>query len=378
MEWTGYIDRNKGFHRVSRDTLAEQTRELNELLKVHGLKITRTTESPTINQFRAALRPDSNINRLLKMRDNFSIALNGNNVRVFRDGAELVIETAGAMNTVYMGDLYNDKFRAASGLTIMLGKDAQGNNLYTDLHKATHLLVAGMTGSGKSIFLHTVICSLLMKHPDIEIYGFDPKQVEFINYKPLANFHYISETSEAVNVLANLCREMDRRYDILAKTGHRDIDSYARGGGNMKPIVVIIEEFADLMLTSGKAVEESVVRLAQKARACGIHLVIATQRPTANVITGLIKTNIPTRICLKVKSGLDSRIILDQKGGEELTGHGDMLYQSKDAFTPIRIQGCYISEDDTARIVRVINESRKPYEPSYATKTYFRHLFLHR
>jgi S-DNA-T family DNA segregation ATPase FtsK/SpoIIIE len=195
-----------------------------------------------------------------------------------------------------------------------------------------------------------------MKNPTIELYTVDTKQTEFNTYGYLPNVHTVTDANEAVQMFRNLCNKMESRYTTLTNNGCRDIDAYNQKIGGMNRIVVVVDELADLMLLSGKVVEEYIVRLAQKARACGIHLIIATQRPTANVVTGLIKANIPTRVCLKVTSGLDSRIILDRKGGEVLTGHGDMLFLSNGAFEPVRISGCYVSEREIRNIVALIKK----------------------
>lgn len=381
-DYSKYLKKHNYFFTMDYEAKTSDIAAIDNLLAKYGIAVTRYMESPTIVQYRVQLTPNCNITAIMKLQPNLCIALDCDNVRVFREKSELVIEKKGADNILLLGDLYNEQFRNAKGMKIILGKDSTGQNLYTDLRKAPHLLVAGTTGSGKSIFLHSVILSLLMKNPSLEIYGIDTKATEFANYRRNPAFHFISDAGTAIRTLSKLCVEMDSRYRTLSQHGCRDMESANAKGIDMKPIVVVIDEFADLMLLSGKEVEQYVVRLAQKARACGIHLVIATQRPTADVITGLIKANMPTRVCLKVNSGLDSRIILDRKGGESLSGHGDMLYLGNGMFEPIRIQGCYMEESEIISIASVsgMNNPKKPKpqkdDPiSPVTKSYFHHLF---
>jgi S-DNA-T family DNA segregation ATPase FtsK/SpoIIIE len=249
-----------------------------------------------------------------------------------------------------------------------MGTDIEGNHIYTDLAKQPHMLVAGTTGSGKSMFLHQAIISLLMKNADIEIYAIDAKQVEFNAYKAIKNFHYITDEVEAVQTLKRLVDIMEGRYKTFSEKGYRDITQAQQSGLNIKPIVCVIDEFADLIMRPeySKLIESYIVRLAQKSRAAGIHLIIATQRPTADVITGLIKANIPSRVCLHVNSAMESRIVMDAKGGELLIGNGDMLYKSNGSFEPIRLQSCYISADEMRMIGNEIAMYSKQTEPSKA------------
>ena len=378
------LKRNNIYQTVPQEQKAREAAAINNLIIKHGLTVTRIVESPRMIQYRVQLAPETNVKKLIKMQDNFSIALADNTVNVFRDKSELVIEKRGADNTIYMGDMITDYFRSANGMTIALGKDSQGVNTYTNLAKAPHMLIAGATGSGKSVLLNSIITSLIVKSNDTEIYCVDTKRTDLTGYAGIPNVHVITEAHEAIKVLARMCDVMENRYKSLEKYGCRNIDEVRAKGYKAYNIVIVIDEFADLMLLSGKTVENYVVRLAQKARAAGIHLVIATQRPTRDVITGLIKANIPTRVCLKVTSGLESRIILDRNGGENLTGNGDMLFLANGSFEPIRLQGAFISTQEISAIrntLAVNKTSQRATEPprtarySPMTNSFFKKLF---
>ena len=351
MNIQGHIRPRIRFNTISH---GEDINRLNLLLSKYGLQVDNTIDAPTVTTYISNLDIDTNINRVLKLEKNFGIAVKDNNVRVYLDGDKLCIEKKGANNEVIIDDLFrglNEK-----KFNLMVGIDNRGQKILCNLAKAPHILVAGTTGSGKSVFLHSCILSLLTAHPtDIDIIGIDPKGNEFLPYSGLKNFTFIKNTVGAIRTLKELCDEMDTRYDTLARANCRDIDEYNKLY-NMRRKVCIVDELADLMLTAGTTkgnnqVETYIVRLAQKARACGIHLIIATQRPSADVVTGLIKTNIPTRICFAVKSQIDSRIILDEKGGEKLNGHGDMLYQANGARESIRVEGIYLEDSEITNIV---------------------------
>ena len=256
-----------------------------------------------------------------------------------------------------------------SRLYVALGKDVAGVNRYADLTKMPHLLIAGATNSGKSIGLATLITSLLMRNTpkDVRLVMIDPKRVELTLFDQIPHLMcpVIKDVKEAPGVLRAVWREMDRRYDLLSESGMRNIDGWnakASYQDRMSYIVVIIDELADLMIQAKAEVETSIVRLAQLARAVGIHLVIATQRPSVDVITGTIKANIPSRIAFSVASQIDSRTILDSKGAAALIGKGDMLYAPIDANKPIRVQGCYVSEKE---IEEICNFWRNQETPNY-------------
>ena len=347
----------------------EEAAKINNLLAAHGIKLESYTQSPAIIQYNATIPVTANINKLMKLEPNMKVALNCDSVQINIKGNQLHIQKPCNRNNLYLSFMYTAQFISAKGLTLIMGQDIEGNRIYTDLAKQPHMLVAGTTGSGKSMFLHQAIISLLMKDADIEIYAIDAKQVEFNAYKGIRNFHYITDEAEAVQTLKRLVDIMEGRYKTFSEKGYRDITQAQQSGLNIKPIVCVIDEFADLIMRPeySKLIESYVVRLAQKSRAAGIHLIIATQRPTADVITGLIKANIPSRVCLHVNSAMESRIVMDAKGGENLIGHGDMLYKSNGSFEPIRLQSCYISPDEMRMIgIEIAKYCKKP-EPVKTT-----------
>jgi S-DNA-T family DNA segregation ATPase FtsK/SpoIIIE len=248
----------------------------------------------------------------------------------------------------------------SSKIGFAVGQDIGGQIIVADLAKMPHLLVAGTTGSGKSVFLNSLILSILYraKPEEVQMIMVDPKKVELVDYNgiPHLRIPVVTEPNLAAEALNGAVKEMTGRYKKFADLNVRDIKSYnAKIRENpeeysdrevLPQIVIIVDEFADLMMTASKDVEQAVVRLAQLARAAGIHLVIATQRPTANVITGLIKSNIQSRVALTVASGLDSRTILDMNGAEKLLGHGDMLFYPTGYAKPIRVQGCWVTDQE--------------------------------
>lgn len=323
--------------------------QINRLLSKYGLSVNEVVSAPTVMTYKANLNVDTKINSILRMENNFAIATNDVYTRVYQDGNQLCIETTGANNTVLISDLYNEDFAKAdkSKLLMMIGIDTNCEKVYYDLTKAPHMMISGTTGSGKSILVLQIIFSLLMNHlDDIEIIGIDAKGTEFKCFEIVKNFTFIDDTNTAIQTLHDLCVEMDERYATMQDAGVRDIDSYNERGGVMCHKVCIIDEFADLMLVSGSQVEDYVVRLAQKARACGIHLVIATQSPRKDILTGLIQANIPTRISLAVNDNIESRIAIGRKGAEKLMGKGDMLFLANGQRNPIRVQGAYVNEYD--------------------------------
>ena len=254
-----------------------------------------------------------------------------------------------------------------SRLVIALGQDVSGVNKYADLTRMPHLLIGGATNSGKSIGLASIIMSLLVRNTpkDLRFVMIDPKRVELSLFDNIPHLMcpVIKDVKEAPGVLRAVWREMDRRYDLFSEEGVRNIDGWnerASFQDRMPYIVVVIDELADLMMQAAAEVETSICRLAQLARATGIHLVIATQRPSVDVITGTIKANIASRIAFTVSSQIDSRTILDQKGAESLIGRGDMLFLPIDASKPLRVQGCYISEKEIDAVCAFWRAQEKP------------------
>ncbi len=258
------------------------------------------------------------------------------------------------------------KLKTRSKLALALGKGAGGEAVATDLSKMPHLLIAGATGSGKTVCLNSVICCLLLHNTpyDVKFIMIDPKRVELTPFNSIPHLAapVIVDTSKALSVLRWLNQEMDRRYQKLAASGARNIDGYNRnkeGEEKLSYIVLLIDELADLMMAGFDEVEQIICRLAQLARAVGIHLVVATQRPSVDVITGLIKANFPTRISFAVTSQVDSRTILDGGGAEKLLGRGDMLYMPTEAGKPKRLQGCFVSDAETERLVYFWGSQRR-------------------
>jgi len=261
------------------------------------------------------------------------------------------------------------KQREKSNLTICLGKDVSGQEVYYSITKMPHVLIAGATGSGKSIMIHTIITTLLFSNsPDeCKFIMVDPKRVELTVYNDIPHLisPVITETSEAVSALKWVVGEMERRLKVLAEFGVRDIGGYNEKSGfqAMSYIVVVLDELADLMMTSGNEVEKHIVRIAQLARATGIHLVLATQRPSTDIITGSIKANIPTRIAFGVATQVDSRVIIDTGGAEKLLGKGDMLFIPPESSKPKRIQGVFTNEQEIPRLVGFLKASE--VKPDY-------------
>ena len=259
------------------------------------------------------------------------------------------------------------KINAKSKLALSLGKGAGGETIATDLAKMPHLLIAGATGSGKTVCLNATICCLLVQNTpdDVQFIMIDPKRVELVTFNNLPHLiaPVVVDTDKAVKALLWLNQEMDGRYRKFAQAGARNIDGYnknRRPEDAMPYIVVVIDELADLMMASFDEVEHSLCRLAQLARATGIHLIVATQRPSVDVVTGLIKANFPTRISFALTSQVDSRTILDSPGAEKLLGRGDMLYMPTDASKPKRLQGCFVSDAETERLVYFWGSQQRP------------------
>jgi S-DNA-T family DNA segregation ATPase FtsK/SpoIIIE len=262
------------------------------------------------------------------------------------------------------------KLEARSKLSLALGKGSGGEAVAGDLTKMPHLLIAGATGSGKTVCLNTIICCLLLHNtPDeLQFIMVDPKRVELTPFNSIPHLAtpVIVDSKKALNTLRWLAQEMDSRYQLMASASVRNIEGYNKkkeGKEKMPYLVLIIDELADLMMTGYDEVEQILCRLAQLARATGIHLVVATQRPSVDVITGLIKANFPTRISFAVTSQVDSRTILDMVGAEKLLGRGDMLYMPTEAAKPKRLQGCYVSDAESERLVYFWNSQKREEGP---------------
>lgn len=338
---------------------------------------------PTVTLFKVDLPSGVRVNRVSNLTDDIALALASPGVRIFAPipGTNYVgIEVPNQVRqTVYLGDVLQ---AAGTGpLQIAIGKDVEGECIVSDLATMPHLLIGGTTGSGKSVAINAMIMSILMRATPAEVrfIMIDPKRVEFTPYNGIPHLYVpvVTESREAASALSWAVAEMERRLKIFSGIGARNIGQYnAKAQESIKAyekdpentdlleelpyIVIIIDELADLMMNVGKEVEFSISRLAQLARAAGIHLIVATQRPSTNVVTGLIKANITNRIAFNVASGIDSRVILDTPGAENLIGLGDLLLSKPELAKPQRIQGCFVSEDEIAAVVDHLKEQGEP------------------
>lgn len=325
---------------------------------------------PSVTRY--ALKPAEGVklSKILTLQQNLELALAAHPVRIEAPipGKSLVgIEVPNsAKTTIGLGTLLSEKVYAESDkpLLVALGKDVSGETHFGNIAKMPHALIAGATGSGKSVAIHAIINSLLFRNPpeNLKFIMIDPKRVELTLYNKIPHLltPVITDAKKAILALKWATKEMERRYEILEKESVRDIDSFHKNspeGYTMPYIVVIIDELADLMQAYPRELESAIVRLAQMSRAVGIHLLLSTQRPSVNIITGLIKANVPSRIALQVASQIDSRTILDAPGAEKLLGAGDMLYLSGERGKPYRLQSAFISETEVKKVVSFLKES---------------------
>lgn len=319
---------------------------------------------PSVTRY--ALKPAEGVklSKILGLQNNLELALAAHPVRIEAPipGKSLVgIEVPNsAKTTIGLGSLLSESAYALSDkpLFVALGKDVAGESHFANIGRMPHILIAGATGSGKSVAIHAIITSLLYRNPpeNLKFIMIDPKRVELTLYNKIPHLltPVITDAKKAILALKWAAKEMERRYEILEKESVRDIDSYHKtvaDGDPMPFIIIIIDELADLMQAYPRELESAIVRLAQMSRAVGIHLLLSTQRPSVNIITGLIKANIPSRIALQVASQIDSRTILDAPGAEKLLGAGDMLYLSGERSKPFRLQSAYIGEDEVKKVV---------------------------
>ncbi|MCB1170175.1 MAG: DNA translocase FtsK [Leptospiraceae bacterium] len=355
---------------------------LEAVMRDYGIQasVVHATRGPMITQYEVRPEPGVRVNRLLRIQDEIRMHLAAHSVRLVAPipgkstiGVELPNKVR---ENVTLGDLARKDenfFARHRDLGIALGKDIAGSNLYVDLARLPHLLVAGATGSGKSVYMNSVIASILYNRSpeEVRFLMVDPKMVELKLYEGIPHLLYpvITDVRKASRALQWAVQEMERRYQILSKRKVRDIRTFNQRVSEgriehdpMPYVVVLIDELSDLMMVSAKDVEDSIIRLTQKARAVGIHLIMATQRPSVDVITALIKANCPARIAFQVAQKTDSRVILDSNGAESLLGKGDMLYKSPTAAAPVRIQSPMISEEEIEDIVR---EARKFGSPNF-------------
>ena len=387
------------------EELQTNSRKLIDTLNSFGVNatITNICRGPSVTRYELQPAPGVKISKITNLSDDIALNLAANGVRIeapIPGKAAVGIEVPNkVVSMVSMRELIDsDKFRKAkSKLTAVLGRDISGEIVVTDIAKMPHLLIAGTTGSGKSVCVNSILISILYKAtPDeVKLLLIDPKMVEFSKYKGIPHLlvPIVSDAKKAAAALGWAVNEMLNRYKIFSEYDCKDIDSYNAliernlryikdnppveneegewvqpvieinglpvAKEKMSRVVIAIDELADLMMAAPSEVEDSICRLAQMARAAGMHLILATQRPTVNVITGLIKANVPSRISLKVSSNMDSRTILDVGGGEKLIGRGDMLFSPVGAPKPIRVQGCYASEEEIEGVTAYIKKSAK-------------------
>ena len=332
-----------------------------------GVEMGETKVGPTVTQYTFRPAEGVKLSRITTLNNDLSLALAAHPIRIEAPipGKSLVgVEVPNkAKAIVGLREILEDEAfkKRKNNLMISLGKDVAGTVWLYDLTKMPHLLVAGATNSGKSVCLNAIIISLLYQNnpDDLRFIMVDPKRVELPTYNGIPHLltPVITDVNKTINALKWCLNEMDRRYDLLNKAGKRNIQSYNIGVKEKLPyIVFIVDELADFMMTSGKEMEAAIIRLAQMSRAIGIHLILATQRPSVDVITGLIKANIPTRIAFSVASLVDSKTILDSSGAEKLLGQGDMLFSAAEFSKPKRIQGAYLSDDEINDVVNYIKE----------------------
>ncbi|HWR43094.1 FtsK/SpoIIIE family DNA translocase [Sporomusa sp.] len=354
--------------------VADNARILEQTLDSFGVsaKVINTCQGPTVTRYELEPAPGVKVSKIVNLSDDLALKLASSGVRIeapIPGKAAIGIEVPNkelsgvALREVLEADEFQ---RSSSGLTVALGKDIAGQPIVTDLAKMPHLLVAGATGSGKSVCINTLITSVLFKaRPDeVKLVLIDPKMVELSNYNGIPHLltPVVTDAKKAASALNWAVQEMERRYEVFATAGVRDISRYneLHPESRLPLVLIIIDELADLMMVAPVDVEDAICRLAQKARAAGLHLVLATQRPSVDVITGTIKANVPSRISFAVSSQVDSRTILDMAGAEKLLGKGDMLFYPVGASKPLRVQGAFIGDTEVEDLVNYIKEQAEP------------------
>ena len=365
---------------ITKGDVVEKSKILQSTFNNFGIevKIVKAIVGPSITQFQILPTPGTKVSKIVNLSNDIALNLAAKDVRIEAPipGKSLIgIEIPNTVNElVTMKEVFiNDEDN--SPLSVALGKDVSGESIFTRIDKTPHLLIAGSTGSGKSVCVNTIITSILLKNkPDkVKLIMIDPKMVELSIYDGIPHLltSVVTDPIKAADVLHKVVLEMENRYREFARARVRNMEGFNKIAAKdpdykeLPYIVVIIDELADLMMVSSKEVEESIARIAQKARAAGIHMIIATQRPSVDVITGVIKTNIPSRIAFAVSSSIDSRTILDKSGAETLLGKGDMLYLSADSSKPVRIQGAFLSDEEVEKIVDYVkSQSEAQYDPN--------------
>lgn len=385
------LNKNKGKVN-STEYIANNTKTLERVFMDFGMraKVIEVHVGPAVTQYEMDLERGTKVNKVLSISREIALALAAKEVRIEAPipgkntvGVEIPNQSIMAVTMrEIMEAMRLEKKLENSVLAAPLGRDIMGNVKYVEINKTPHMLVAGATGSGKSVCINNIIVSILMRAtPDeVKMVLVDPKKVEFNVYEGIPHLlmPVVTDPKKASAALQRIVAEMDERYETFKNSGTKNIQTYneyiekelkKNPNSSLKKmpfILVIIDELADLMLVAAKEVEESIMRITQLARAAGIHLIVATQRPSTDIITGVVKSNIPTRISFAVSSSIDSRTILDMTGAEKLLGKGDMLYKPMDDNTPTRIQGSFVSDDEIKRVVDFVSE--RCHGPKYSDK----------
>ncbi|MBY6181251.1 DNA translocase FtsK [Staphylococcaceae bacterium DP2N0-1] len=362
-------------HEVNEEWIDDKKQELNDALYYFNVpaEVQNVTEGPSVTRFELSVEKGVKVSRITALQDDIKMALAAKDIRIEAPipgtslvGIEVPNQNPAKVNLRSIVD--SEQFKnAESKLTVAMGYRINNEPLLMDIAKTPHALIAGATGSGKSVCINSILMSLLYKnHPEeLRLLLIDPKMVELAPYNDLPHLvsPVITDVKAATQSLKWAVEEMERRYKLFAQYHVRNITAFNKKASyeqRMPKIVIVIDELADLMMMAPQEVEQSIARIAQKARACGIHMLVATQRPSVNVITGLIKANIPTRIAFMVSSSVDSRTILDSGGAERLLGYGDMLYLGGGMNKPIRVQGTFVSDEEIDDVVDFIKQQREP------------------
>jgi len=360
---TGVADNGDAMREKQKSLLINQLANFN----IEG-DMTEVHPGPLVTQFEFKPAKGIKASQVAALSDELAMALKADKIRVVAPipgkatvGIEVPSESP---EIIWLKEIIQSENFDKGDIPIALGKTIDGTPISFDLATAPHLLVAGQTGAGKSVAVNTILISILLtKTPEeVQLVLIDPKKVELLPFKnvPHLSTPVITEADDAVKALDAVAVEMDERYNLLAEKGVRNIQSFNEGEDKMPFMIVVIDELADLMMTSGKEVEHHIVRIAQKARAVGIHLVLTTQRPSTDVITGIIKANVPSRMGFRTASNVDSRTIMDAGGCEKLVGRGDMLFKAATDPVPERIHGCYAEYNDIDAIAKACASQEKP------------------
>lgn len=379
-----YKEENKPEEPKLSPELKEVGEKIVKILKNYNIDVSLVNAKvgPRITQYEFELAPGTKINEITNLNKEIAMGLAVKQIAItpVEGSTTLGIQVPNKEDSsVFLSDVMEKSDK--SGVSMALGKDTNGNAVSADILKLQHILIGGTTGSGKSACINSMICSLIQTYsPDqVKLILIDPKKVELSAYKSIPHLlmPIVTDPQKAADTLDELTKTMDKRYSDFEKVGVKNIESYnnlvnkynksGKSAKLMPYIIVIIDELADLMMTAGKQVEGSIQRLTQLARAAGIHLIVATQRPSVDVVTGVIKSNINSRIAFATPSSVDSRTILDQGGAEKLLGKGDMLYKPLGSSNATRIQGAFVSDDEIDNIVKSVNNKYKTEKPNEET-----------